>query len=99
MGITLSIIQKMQNQGLFNAPAAAILDIGSSNLYQASLQGIKDFLTARGIAPSEHLNFSAKQLEEGSAYRPEGGNPNTAFAGQLFDMAAMQYASIDTAAG
>jgi len=50
MGIAFSMIEKLQDLGLFGAGRISVLDIGSSNLYSASAEGVQRFLATHGVA-------------------------------------------------
>ncbi len=100
MGITQSAIEKLDRIGLFKKDGMAVLDVGSSNLYSASEDGVRDFLSQ--YAPdleSDDVDAFAKQLTQGSGYDPETGGTNDAFVGQLFEKAGFVYNAIDIADG
>jgi hypothetical protein len=44
MGITLKAIQTLQDKSVLTSATKSLLDVGSSNLYQASTQGVVEFL-------------------------------------------------------
>ncbi len=99
MGISLSMIEKMQGLGLFGEGRISVLDIGSSNLYSASADGIQQFLRTRGVSASPDVAAFAEKLARGSAYDPISGGTNGSFVGELFERAGMKYAAIDIADG
>jgi hypothetical protein len=99
MGISLAMIERMQELGLFGDGRIAVLDIGSSNLYSASSEGVLRFLERFGVSATPDVTEFAGKLEKGSTYDPVRGGLNEAFAGELFERAGMRYAAIDIAAG
>jgi len=99
MGLTMSMIEKMQGMGLFGKGGIRLLDIGSSNLYQASHESILAFLSTYGVDPSEENTIIAERLAKGSAYDSITGGTNGAFAGELFQRAGFRYDAIDIADG
>lgn len=96
MGIPLELIEKMQGLGLFGNGDISVLDIGSSNLYSASADGIQKFLASFG---SPETGDFVQRLASGSAYDPVSGGINGAFVGELLEKAGMQYHAIDIADG
>jgi len=99
MGIAFSMIEKLQDLGLFGAGRVSVLDIGSSNLYSASAEGIQRFLATHGVASTPELTQFANRLADGSAYDAVHGGTNGAFVGELLEKACMKYAAIDIADG
>ena len=99
MGITLGMIQKLQGLSLFEKGGISILDVGSSNLYSASSEGIVAFLSSFGIPLTVEVERFAERLSQGSAYDPVSGGENNAFAGELFEKAGFRYEAIDIANG
>ena len=99
MGISLELVEKMHSLGLFGRRKAAVLDIGSSNLYSASRAGVLRFLSQYGLPEDDETRAFADRLEKGSAYDPVSGGLNGAFVGELFEKAGLTYAAIDIADG
>lgn len=99
MGIAFSYIQRMEELGLLRPGGMSILDIGSSNLYSASADAIKDFLRKYGPTSTGGVEEFAARLAAGSAYDPVRGGLNEAFVGELFEKAGMEYQSLDIADG
>ena len=99
MGIGFAYIQKMDELELFRQDRMAILDIGSSNLYSATPEGIKGFLRKYRPPSASGIDEFAARLAAGSSYDPVTGGRNESFVGELFEKAGMQYESIDIAAG
>lgn len=99
MGITFSAVWKMDELGLFRQGGVSILDIGSSNLYSATPEDIKQFLRKYGLPSIPDLDEFAARLAAGSSYDPVIGGRNEAFVGELFEKAGMRYVSFDIAAG
>jgi hypothetical protein len=93
------MIEKLQELGLFGSGRISVLDIGSSNLYAASADGIRRFLGTHGVVPTPAVAEFAERLARGSAYDPVHGGANGAFAGELFEMAGMKYTAVDIANG
>lgn len=89
----------MQTLGLFETDHISVLDIGSSNLYSASAEGVQRFLSARGVATTPQIIAFSEKLEKGSSYDPVSGGLNGAFVGELLEKAGMQYHAIDIADG
>lgn len=81
-------------------PGVRILDIGSSNLYAAPADGIRDFLNRHNPSlPAAEAGQLAERLAAGSYVDPVKGALNGAFVGQLFEAAGMEYLSFDIASG
>jgi hypothetical protein len=99
MGISLSMIERMQELGVFGRSGMSVLDIGSSNLYSASAERVLRFLERFGVSATPEVVEFAARLEKGSSYDPVHGGLNEAFAGELFERAGMRYAAIDIADG
>ena len=99
MGIALSFVQEMDALGLFGKGGVSILDMGSSNLYSATPEGIKDFLRKYGPPSIAGVDEFAARLSAGSSYDPVTGGRNEAFVGELFEKAGMRYLAFDVAAG
>ncbi len=99
MGIAFTAVLKKDELGLFGRGGVNILDIGSSNLYSATPEGIKGFLGKYQESLIAHLDDFAARLAAGSTYDPIKGGRNEAFVGELFEKAGMEYASFDIAAG
>lgn len=99
MGITLSIIEKMQGLGLFGTGRISVLDVGSSNLYSASAEGVRKFLSGYGVASTPEIEKFVEKLANGSGYDAVNGGVNGAFAGELFEKAGIRYHAIDIADG
>ena len=55
MGITLKAIQTLQDKSILTAATKALLDVGSSNLSQATPLGILEFLRAFGVSPDASI--------------------------------------------
>jgi hypothetical protein len=99
MGISLSMIEKMQQLGLFGEGRICVLDVGSSNLYTASSEGVVQFLISNGVNADASVVKFAQKLAEGSSYDSVTGGANGAFVGELFEKAGLEYAAIDIADG
>lgn len=96
MGIALSALTEIQQAG-YLAKGAALLDIGSSNLYSASEEGIRSFLSHFGVKmPSDKV---IQRLSKGSGYDPVRGGTNDSFVGELLELAGLEYLAFDIADG
>ena len=99
MGVLLSLIEQLQDLGLFRDGKASVLDIGSSNLYAAPVDRLEKFLRANHAADAAKDTAFLKRLSYGSEYDQVTGGRNESFIGQLFEMAGMRYEAIDIADG
>lgn len=93
MGINMPSIRIMEGYGLFGA-GRAILDLGSSNLYEAPAFEIIDFVKRHNPSPRKDLIVWATRLSAGSY-----GGLNESFVGEMLEAAGMAYDAIDIAAG
>lgn len=99
MGISMGMIETLQGLGLFGKGRISVLDVGSSNLYSASAEGVQRFLASYGVAASTATTEFAERLARGSAYDPVSGGLNGAFVGELLEKAGLTYHAIDIADG
>lgn len=99
MGITLKAIQTLQAKSVLTSATRGVLDVGSSNLYQATPQGILEFLKVFGIGQDDASVAFAEKVARGSAYDNVSGGKNEAFVGELFERAGLRYEAIDIADG
>lgn len=100
MGITMGLMQQLRTRGVFSRSGLRVLDIGSSNLYQAQAQDIVDYVSAFGGSENPaSLNEFAQRLARGSAYDSMKGGLNESFAGELIERCGMAYLSMDIAKG
>lgn len=100
MGITMALMTALKEKGVFDRSGLNVLDIGSSNLYQADVGAIVKYVS--GFTDGEKqplLNDSAHRLAKGSAYDPVKGGLNESFAGELIERCGMRYLSMDIAKG
>lgn len=93
MGINMPSIRIMEGYGLFGA-GRSILDLGSSNLYEAPALEIIEFVKRHNPAPRKDLLVWANRLSAGSY-----GGMNDAFVGEMLEAAGMTYDAIDIADG
>lgn len=99
MGVTFGSIQRLEKIGCFPRSGLRILDIGSSNLYQASEKNIHEFVRKYSKkGPVEHSTL-IQRLAVGSAYDPVQGGKNESFLGEMLELAGFEYESIDIAGG
>jgi SAM-dependent methyltransferase len=94
MGIPLYTLDEMSERGLLPA-GARVLDIGSSNLYQAPEAGLRQFFARYGIEPDPAF---IDRIAKGSTYGA-GGIANESFVGELLERAGLSYRSFDIANG
>lgn len=99
MGISMAMIETLKGLGLFGQEQISVLDVGSSNLYTATADGIKRFLTSYDVIDSPELDAFIEKLAKGSEYDAEFGGTNGAFVGELLEKAGMTYHAIDIADG
>ncbi len=94
MGITLKRLLSLQDIGALPT-RGSILDIGSSNLYQASAEELQRFAKRFGQALEP---ASAATIAAGSAYGP-GITRNESFVGELLETLGFRYLAFDIANG
>jgi hypothetical protein len=100
MGITMGLMKQLKERNVLSRSGLKVLDIGSSNLYQATAKEITDYVTAFGGAENPAaLNKFAQRLAKGSAYDSVTGGINESFAGELIERCGMSYLSMDIAKG
>ncbi len=97
MGITFNIIEKMNELHLLT-PGMKIMDIGTSNLYQAPADGIINLLS-KFVTQTDDIEDYARALEEGAYYDPVLGGRNGSWAGDFFEKCGFEYYSLDIAKG
>lgn len=68
MGISLAMLKKIKALVLFRQPPMAVLDVGSSNLCSASVEGIGRFLGSYRVTASAERDAFVARLTKGSAY-------------------------------
>jgi hypothetical protein len=98
MGISFANIKLLEDYDLIGMQKR-ILDFGSSNLYGATPEQIINFVEKHNPRPRRNLNDWATTFANGSGVDANGVNKNESFAGELFEMAGMNYDSIDIAKG
>jgi len=96
MGISLRALERFQAMKLLPA-GASVLDIGSSNLYSATPDGLRHFLSQYDSVEAGDHEF-IERLAEGSKYGPDGV-ANESFVGELLERAGLRYLSFDIADG
>ncbi|WP_439580648.1 hypothetical protein [Elioraea sp.] len=99
MGVDWSYVPTMEQLGVLSRPGAALLDIGSSNLYNASAAEIAAFVRRHVQDPGSDLDDFAETLARGSSHDPVSGVANQSFLGQLLERAGFRYQAIDIADG
>jgi O-methyltransferase len=99
MGISFGLLERLRSDGLFRK-GCRILDIGSSNLYNASVAPMQAFLAEfnPGLPPAK-ARALVERLAKGSAYDPQTGGTNKAFAGELLEACGFSYLAFDIADG
>lgn len=98
MGITLALLNEMKRRELLPRSGLRVLDIGSSNLYQADAAGVAAFVRSYQAGAGDLAAF-AERMAKGSAYDAVKGGTNEAFVGELLERCGMQYLSFDIARG
>ena len=96
----MSLMHALKDKGVFSKSGLNVLDIGSSNLYQADAASIRNFVS--GFSDGEkqpQLDITAHRLAVGAAYDPVRGGLNESFAGELIEKCGMRYLSMDIAKG
>jgi len=73
MGISFGLLERLRSDGLFSE-GCRILDIGSSNLYDAPAASVQAFLKDfnHGL-PAARAFALAEKLAKGSTYDPQAG--------------------------
>lgn len=100
MGITMALMNALKDRGVFARSGQKVLDVGSSNLYQADEKSIIDYVSAFSADEQQpSLAEFAQRLAKGSAYDQVKGGLNDSFAGELIERCGMSYLSIDIAKG
>ena len=98
MAITMANVHMMEEYGLL-AAGQNILDLGSSNLYNATSAEIIGFVRRHAGNVRPDLADWSENLARGSGIDSGGQAKNESFAGELFEAAGMRYQSIDIADG
>lgn len=99
MGVSWSFVLQMEALGMLPSPGAALLDIGSSNLYNADAAGIAAFVRRHAADPGADLDAFAERMARGSRYDPVTGGANESFLGEVLERAGFRYEAIDIARG
>lgn len=100
MGITMKLMNQLREKNVLSRSGLKVLDIGSSNLYQAEAAEIAEFVSAFGVKEeAAALADFAARLARGSAYDGVKGGINESFAGELIERCGMSYLSMDIAKG
>ncbi|WP_315806483.1 MULTISPECIES: hypothetical protein [unclassified Bradyrhizobium] len=94
MGTTLARLQHLLSLGTL-PNSGAVLDIGSSNLYSADLDGLNNFAARFGHKLDPAL---VEHLVTGSQYG-HGIPNNEAFVGELLEAVGLKYLAFDVANG
>lgn len=98
MGITMAAIHTMESYGLLGS-GRKILDFGSSNLYQASVEQVAAFITKHSATPPTDVHALATRLGNGSQMDASGNALNQSFVGEMFEACGIGYDAIDIAVG
>ena len=99
MGISFGLLERLRSDGLFRK-GCRILDIGSSNLYNAPAAAVQTFMAEfNSGAPAARTLALAEKLAKGSAYDAQTGGANNAFAGELLEACGFSYLAFDIADG
>jgi hypothetical protein len=97
MGVTMAEVKRLRAMNVLR-PQSSLLDIGSSNLYAASEQDVRDFISGFGLPSNPDTEKFIARISAGSAYGPNGGI-NESFLGELLEYIGIRYLSFDIAAG
>jgi hypothetical protein len=91
------LLERLHGHGLFES-GSRVLDIGTSNLYQADFEQVRDFILHYCPArPKPELEAFAARIASGSVYDTIKGGLNESFLGELLDYCGMKYVSFDIA--
>jgi len=99
MGITLNSLSQLCSSGILSKTGDKVLDIGSSNLYQADLDSLYSYAQQFELARDGDLEIFFQTLSKGAEYTPESGGKNESFVGQLLERVGIHYEAIDIADG
>lgn len=99
MGITLFVLEELKDKGVIARPGLKVLDIGSSNLYQASAASVIHYVRSFGGSNDQDLEGFARRIAKGSAYDAVKGGLNESFVGELLERCGIDYLSFDIARG
>jgi SAM-dependent methyltransferase len=100
MGITLALLDEMRSRGLLQRAGQRVLDVGSSNLYQAEAPAIQRFVRAFRDEPmTAEFDRFAERLSRGAAYDFVKGGINESFVGELLERCGFDYLALDIANG
>jgi hypothetical protein len=99
MGVNWSYVRQMEERGFLRDGRVRVLDVGSSNLYEAEAGEIERFVRKYNTDPGPGLPEYAARAARGSAYDPVRGGLNETFLGDVLERAGIGYDSIDIAAG
>jgi hypothetical protein len=99
MGVSWKYVLRMEELGAFARPGLRVLDVGSSNLYDADAAEMAAFIRRHAEDPGAELEAFCARLAKGSVFARGGGSENGAFLGELLQRAGFRYASVDIAAG
>jgi len=97
MACGMYFLKLLDQRGVFFAKNVRVLDIGTQNLLSATDGEIKDFVTAHGsrISAAELALTATRLADRTQAGHPEG----TTYLGELLDLTAIQYESVDICPG
>ena len=99
MAVNWCFVSMMDQWGLLR-PGMRVLDIGSSNLYNATAPEIAAFFRKYNPAmPEARVMSEAERLAAGSYVDPVRGASNKTFLGEVFDAVGIGYLSFDIAVG
>ncbi len=99
MGISFALLEQLREKGMLEK-GWKVLDIGSSNLYNAPPNQISRFISHYTVDASQaDTQAFAERLAKGSSYDAVTGGANNSFAGELLDYCGVKYLSFDIADG
>jgi hypothetical protein len=89
----------MKALGILATPGAGLLDLGSSNLYEADAAAIAAFVRRHASDVGPDLDAFAERVAPGSRYDPVTGGVNESFLGEVLERAGFCCEAIDIARG
>jgi SAM-dependent methyltransferase len=98
MALEWTTVCLLEGKGFFR-PGIAVLDIGSSNVYNGEDAGIAEFIRMRQPQPDAAIEGLAADIGRRSRMTLDGQQQNKAFLGEILTAAGLGYESIDIADG
>jgi SAM-dependent methyltransferase len=98
MAVQWSTALSFESQKMFK-PGAAVLDIGSSNVYMADADGVAGFIKRYAGQLPLDVDAHARDIATRSCAMAAGQQQNKAFLGEILTASGMKYESVDIANG